>query len=99
MSVDAESLRRAALARAWSLPEGYAVVHHDGRAYGMSVKRFNGGRSLKLYAESLDGGDLVSANLYRGADGDHFRPCEMSEAKVLRFLAGLHHPNRPIRSA
>lgn len=45
-----------------------------------------GGRSWKLVAEELGGGDYVSLNLYRTAKGALLRPCEMPEAKVIDFV-------------
>ena len=84
-------LRARAVAVARALPDGYLRVRFRDRLYGLSVKRFNDGRSMKLFAESLDGRDIVSANLYRSATREHLLPCEMSEAKVVAFLNGFSH--------
>ena len=71
------------------LPLGWSVVEHDGRRYGVTRTVLAGGRSEKVFAEALDGSDLVSANLYRVEDGDLLKPCEMPAAKVLAFLRGF----------
>jgi peptide-methionine (S)-S-oxide reductase len=39
-----------------------------------------------LYAEALDGSDVVSTNAYLTASTEELRPCEMPAAKVLDFL-------------
>ena len=80
---------RRALASAWALPDGYSRVRYRNRLYGMSVRRFNGGRSLKLFAEALDGGDHVSANLYRSRASERLLPCEMSAERVIEFLCAF----------
>ncbi|MEM1093027.1 MAG: peptide methionine sulfoxide reductase [Bacteroidota bacterium] len=69
------------------IPEGYSVGVYQGRRYGITKAVFNGGRSFKLYAEELGGSDFVSLNLYHTAQGEHLKPCEMPEAKVLHFLS------------
>ena len=76
------------------LPDGHSRVFHEHRPYALTVERLAGGRSLKLYAEALDGRDVISANLYRGTARVHVRPCEMSMEKVRRFLVGM----RPVET-
>ena len=71
------------------VPLGWSVVAYAGRRYGVTKSAAVGGRSLKIFAEELDGSDVVSANLYLTSDAEQFRPCEMPAAKVVDFLTGL----------
>ncbi|MET0838639.1 MAG: peptide methionine sulfoxide reductase [Marmoricola sp.] len=71
------------------LPIGWSVVVHDGRRYGVTRTVHGDGRSQSIYAEALDGSDVVSANLYDLGDEGLLRPCEMPQEKVLDFLHGL----------
>jgi hypothetical protein len=48
-----------------------------------------------VYAEALDGSDVVSANLYRVDGEDLLKPCEMPSAKVLAFLRDLETGSAP----
>jgi peptide-methionine (S)-S-oxide reductase len=41
---------------------------------------------VSLYAEALDGSDVVSTNAYLTTAAEELRPCEMPAAKVLDFL-------------
>ena len=71
------------------LPTGWSVVRYAGRRYGVTRSTAADNRSEKLFAEALDGSDLVSANLYRVGDKALLKPCEMPAEKVLDFLRGL----------
>ena len=71
-----------------AVPEGWTRVLYRGRPYGLTRRTWAGGRSVNLLAEELGGTDLVSANVHRTTTGDHLRPCEMPEAKVLDLLRG-----------
>jgi peptide-methionine (S)-S-oxide reductase len=68
------------------LPVGWSVVEYDGRRYGVTRAIHTRGRSESVYAEALDGSDVVSANLYRVDGDDLLKPCEMSSEKVVDFL-------------
>ena len=72
-----------------SLPDGYSEVSYDDRRWGMTVERFNEGKSLKLFARELGGQDFVSLNFYVTGEGEHLKPCEMPEQKVVDFLNAL----------
>ncbi|WP_246050927.1 peptide methionine sulfoxide reductase [Nocardioides guangzhouensis] len=71
------------------LPDGWSRVTFDGRTYGVTRTRAVDGHAISLYAEELGGTDVVSANVYRTAEEDLLRPCEMPGAKVIAFLRGL----------
>jgi hypothetical protein len=71
------------------LPAGWSVVTYDDRRYGVTRTIGVGGRTESVYAEALDGSDVVSANRYRVPDQDLLRPCEMPAEKVLAFLRDL----------
>jgi hypothetical protein len=71
------------------LPDGWCRVVWDGRAYGVTKAVAAGGQAVSVYAEELGGTDVVSANVYRTAQEDLLKPCEMPEGKVLAFLRGL----------
>lgn len=82
------------------LPPGASTVRYDGRRWAVATTSYAQGRSLKVWAEELGGGDVVSANVYLvgaadpgdpgepGEPGEAFRPCEMPAEKVLAFLEG-----------
>ena len=70
------------------VPEGWTRVTYAGRPYGLARRTRVDGRVVALYAEELGGSDVVSANVWRTADGDVLRPCEMPEQVVRDFLAG-----------
>ncbi len=59
---------------------------YKGEIYGISKSEFNGGRSIKIYAESLSANNFVSLNYYKTSKGDVLRPCEMTKEKVRNFL-------------
>ena len=71
------------------LPVGWSVVVFEGRRYGVTRSVHGDGRSQSVYAEALDGSDVVSANLYDVGGGGVLRPCEMPGEKVLGFLDGI----------
>lgn len=75
-----------------ALPEGSSQVRYRGRRWAVTRTVQQGGRVQKLWAEELGGRGVVSANLYRAAAGDRFRPCEMPAAEVLDFLTGWAPP-------
>lgn len=81
------------------VPEGWTSVEYDGRRYGLRRTTRVDGRAVSVYAERLDGGHVVSANVYRASSGDRLQPCEMPAAEVLAFLRGWHavaaDPERP----
>ena len=68
------------------LPEGYSKVLFRNKVYGMSVSRFNDGKSIKIYAEELGGNDFISMNYYFGTSEEYFKPCEMPKEKVVSFI-------------
>lgn len=77
------------------LPEGHCEGRYRGRRYAISTRRFNHGRSFKVFGRALDGSDVVSLNGYRTARGDHLRPCEMTAEKVLDFLRRVELTGAP----
>lgn len=74
-----------------ALPDGYSEVSYAERRYGMTVRRFNDRKSAKVFARELGGTDFISLNFYAAASGDHLRPCEMPQSKVIHFLVN-HKP-------
>jgi hypothetical protein len=71
------------------LPDGWSRVTYDGRVYGVTKATAVRGYAISVYAEELGGTDVVSANVYRTAEEDLLKPCEMPVAKVIAFLRGL----------
>ncbi|MGB0659737.1 MAG: hypothetical protein ACPGNV_06105 [Mangrovicoccus sp.] len=73
-----------------ALPSGSFRGVFDGRHYVITKTLFNSGRSTKLVAEALAGGDYISLNHYQLADGRGIlKPCEMPADKVTKFVLGL----------
>ena len=70
-----------------NLPEGYSEVLYNESRYGLTVERFNEGKSVKVFAKELKGADFISFNFYTSASGDHMKPCEMPQEKVIHFLS------------
>nr|WP_216859450.1 hypothetical protein [Sulfitobacter aestuariivivens] len=68
------------------MPEGttYGVAY--GHRYVTTKTIFNAGRSAKIVAERLGGGDYISLNFYSLHRGAHLRPCEMPADTVIDFL-------------
>ncbi len=69
--------------------EGARAVRYRGRRWLMRKQTYAGGRVQKLYAEALDGSDVVSLNAYETASGMLLKPCEMSPEKVIAFIEGV----------
>ena len=72
------------------IPEGWTLVSYAGRHWGLSRVSRVGGRVITVFAEELGGSGMVSANVYRTADEDVLRACEMPHETVLSFLRGWH---------
>ena len=69
------------------LPEGHSEGIHEGRRFGLIVRRSDDGRRNSLFARELAGTDIVSFNLYRFTSGKtSLKPCEMSADKVVAFV-------------
>ena len=68
------------------IPIGSSTKKINGKRYLVSRRNFNGGKSIKVYAEELGGNDFISFNYYQTSQGDNLKPCEMPEAKVIHFL-------------
>ena len=75
------------LTKVRTIPVGYSLGRYRERRYGISRQDFNQGRSLKVWAEALDGSDFISFNGYQTQREVYLKPCEMSSQKVLDFLA------------
>jgi hypothetical protein len=71
------------------IPVGSSETFYRNRRYLVTKQLFNGGLSVKLYAEALGERDFISLNHYRTNTGDHLRPCEMPSEIVIHFLE--HH--------
>lgn len=76
----------AVVARVWALPLGTCGGRAHGRRYITSTWAHAAGRSRKVQAEELGGGDYISANIYLLASGARLYPCEMAAEKVIAFL-------------
>lgn len=72
-----------------ALPHGHFTGWAEGLRYAVTRQDFAGGRSQKLVAREMGGPDYISLNLYRLAAGARLKPCEMPEAKVVRFVQSL----------
>lgn len=69
-----------------TLPKGYSEVNYEGKKYSVSRRDFNGGKSIKIYAEELGGNHFISFNYYFTTKLNLLKPCEMPEEEVIRFL-------------
>ncbi len=80
---------QAFLAAFDALPTGTFRGASDARRYVVTKSAQVGGRSWKLVAEQLGGGDYISLNLYLTKAGARLRPCEMPTEKVVEFVLAL----------
>jgi hypothetical protein len=69
-----------------AVPEGYSTGTAHGMRYRATRQSFNGGRSVKLVAEAVDGSDYISLNFYDLRNGPQLAPCEMAHEKVIAFV-------------
>lgn len=68
-------------------PLGYSQVEHDGRRWGVTVRRSDDGRRRSITAVDLAGTEVVGANLYTTSSGvELLRPCEVPAADVEQLL-------------
>ncbi|MEZ8028786.1 hypothetical protein A1OW_12075 [Enterovibrio norvegicus] len=68
---------------------GHYDVLYQGERWGMSIRRYSSGKSVKVYAESLSSTDFISANMYEFDGRWVLKPCEMPDEKVLAFIQGF----------
>ncbi|OEE44480.1 hypothetical protein A1OS_24575 [Enterovibrio norvegicus] len=68
---------------------GHYDVLYQGERWGMSIRRYSSGKSVKVYAESLSSTDFISANMYEVDGRWVLKPCEMPDEKVLAFIQGF----------
>ncbi len=74
----------------FAIPLGSSTGQSSGRRYIVSRTELAGGKSHKLVAHELGGGDYISLNLYLTENsGALLRPCEMSAQKVTTFVLGF----------
>lgn len=78
-----------------AIPCGTTTGYANGTRYAVTRTDFNGGRSVKLVGEALDGQDYVSMNFFDLASGGQLAPCEMTHAKVIAFVMG-YQPENPL---
>lgn len=69
------------------LTPGWSLMAYAGHRWGVTRSVQAGGRTESVYAERLGGPGVVSANLYRLAEGAVLKPCEMPAERVLAFLS------------
>ncbi|MEX0290927.1 MAG: peptide methionine sulfoxide reductase [Flavobacteriaceae bacterium] len=74
------------LQRIMAIPLGYSELSYQKKKYGVRRSDFNGGQSIKIYAEELGGSDFVSLNYYITSKAESLKPCEMPKQKVIDFL-------------
>ena len=73
-------------AKILEIPLGYSEALYEGKKYGLSRSDFNGGKSIKVFAEELGGKDFISFNYYLTSGENQLKPCEMPTEKVRHFL-------------
>ena len=75
------------------LPIGYSEVFFENVKYGVSRTDYNGGKSIKIYAEELGGINFISLNYYLTTKTEFLKPCEMPKEKVINFLKNYSFVN------
>jgi hypothetical protein len=80
----------AFLSAFFAIPLGSSTGQSAGRRYIVSRSELAGGKSHKLIAHELGGGDYISLNLYlTDSSGALLRPCEMPAEKVITFVVAF----------
>ena len=69
-----------------ALPNGANDVSYKGKRYLLLKETLLEGKLIKIYAEKLGDGDVVSGNYYPTMKDGMLKPCEMSDAKVIDFV-------------
>lgn len=78
------------LSALFAIPLGSSTGQSKGRRYIVSHSVLAGGKSHKLVAHQLGGGDYISLNLYlTDNSGALLRPCEMPADKVIAFVVAF----------
>ncbi len=71
------------------IPKGYSEVLYKQKKYGLTKTDYNGGRSIKVFAEELGGNDFISMNYYITKTSERLNPCEMPKQKVIHFMKNI----------
>ena len=80
----------AFLSAFFAIPAGSSTGQSNGRRYIVSRSELAGGKSHKLVAHELGGGDYISLNVYMTRNsGALLRPCEMPAEKVIAFVVAF----------
>jgi len=80
----------AFLSAFFAIPPGSSTGQSNGRRYIVSRSELAGGKSHKLVAQELGGGDYISLNVYLTRNsGALLRPCEMPAEKVIAFVVAF----------
>jgi peptide-methionine (S)-S-oxide reductase len=69
-----------------AFPLGYSTVLFQNKKYALTRTDFNGGKSIKIYAEELGGNDFISFNFYISEKAEKLKPCEMPAEKIIDFI-------------
>ncbi|WP_368040303.1 hypothetical protein [Ruegeria atlantica] len=67
-------------------PGGLITGYAHGKRYIVNRTEFSDGKSQKLVAHAMGGGDYISLNIYLTRNGSLLRPCEMPAEKVTEFV-------------
>jgi len=70
-----------------ALPNGANDIFYKEKRYLLQKQTLLNEKLIKIYAEELGGNDIVSGNYYPSMKGGILKPCEMSDAKVIDFVA------------
>lgn len=69
-----------------AIPEGWSRAIIDGRAWVVTRTTRASGKVISVEAEQLGTTEQFGANVWVTSEGAVLRPCEVPEAKVMRFL-------------
>lgn len=69
-----------------AIPEGWSRAIIDGRAWVVTRTTRASGKVISVEAEQLGTTEQFGANVWITSEGAVLRPCEVPEAKVMRFL-------------
>lgn len=69
------------------LPLGSFYCFYNDLKYLVNKQVYSDGKIIKIYAEELQGNDIVSGNYFTTIKNGLLKPCEMSDKKVIDFIS------------
>ncbi len=72
-----------------NLPNNSYFIKYKNQRYIFTKHTLLDNKLIKIFAENLNDGDIVSGNYYVNIKEGLLKPCEMSDEKVIDFIIKL----------